>query len=41
MPSETRFGMASLLSHTKMPYVDGAVSADGQACNSFAHATKY
>lgn len=36
LPSETRFGMASLLPHTKLSYVDGAVLVDGQACNSFA-----
>lgn len=36
LPSETRFGMASLLPHRELSYINGAVLVDGQASNSCA-----
>lgn len=36
LPSETRFGMASLLPHKILSYVNGAVMVDGQPSNSIA-----
>lgn len=36
LPSETRFGMASLLPHKILSYVNGSVMVDGQPSNSIA-----
>lgn len=36
LPSETRFGMASLLPHKELSYVDGNVLVDGKTINGIA-----
>ncbi len=40
LPSETRFGMASLLPHKEITYADGSVLVDGEPTNSLSARNK-